>query len=86
MGKPALLFRDRTIPRVAQRLDIPPHQLRRAVSHGDVEVKSWAGTQWITPAEEERLRALLAEIRAADARYRLKGQKQRPRPSAASPA
>jgi hypothetical protein len=57
-------IRDRTIPKVARRIRLPEWHLRRAAKHGDVKVERWAGVEWITPAEEERLKALLAEARA----------------------
>jgi hypothetical protein len=85
-AKAAGPFHDRTIPKIAERLGIPEYQLRRAVAHGDVETRRWAGRQWIAPAEEERLRAILEDVRAADARYQSKGRKQRERSSAASAA
>jgi hypothetical protein len=56
-------IRDRTIPMVAARLKIAQHQLRRAANKGDVKTQTWAGTRWIAPDEEERLRQLLATLR-----------------------
>ena len=43
MPKSASPFRDRTIPKVAKRLKVPEHQLRRAAGHGDVRLKLGAG-------------------------------------------
>ncbi len=63
MPKSVSPFRDRTIPMVAKRLDVPDHYLRRAANHGDVKLEHWAGVDWITPAEEARLAALLSEVR-----------------------
>jgi hypothetical protein len=64
MPKPASPFRDRTIPKVARRLKVPEHQLRRAAGHGDVKTQTWAGVEWIEPEEEERLRGLLTKVRS----------------------
>ena len=64
MPKSASPVRDRTIPKVARRVGMPEHHLRRAAHHGDVRVQTWAGVEWIPPDEEERLKALLAEARA----------------------
>jgi hypothetical protein len=55
--------RDRTVPKVADRLKMKHHQLLRAVNHGEVKVEKWGGVSWITEAEEARLGALLAEAR-----------------------
>jgi hypothetical protein len=63
-------FGDRTIPKVAARLDLPTHQLQRAVSHGNVEFKEWAGVRWIPEAEEARLRDLLREANLQGAKDR----------------
>jgi hypothetical protein len=57
-------FRQRTLPKVAQRLAVPEHWLRRAAAHGDVKLETWAGVDFVSPAEEERLRTLLNEVRA----------------------
>ena len=63
MPKTESPFRKRTIPQVARRLEVPEHYLRRAANHGDVKLQRWAGVDWITSAEEERLAALLTEAR-----------------------
>jgi hypothetical protein len=63
-GPTATPFRDRTIPKVARRLGVKEHQLRRAKIHGDVQTRTWCGLEWIEPAEEARLSALLSEVRA----------------------
>ena len=64
MPKFASPFANRTIPKVAKRLKFPEWQLRRAVGRGDVKTDSWAGREFIPPAEEARLEALLEEVRA----------------------
>ena len=63
-GPTATPFRERTIPKVARRLGVKEHQLRRAKIHGDVTTRTWCGLEWIEPAEEARLLALLSEVRA----------------------
>jgi hypothetical protein len=64
MPRSASPFRDRTIPKVAKRLNMPEHQLRRAAGHGDVRLETWGGLEFVPPAEEERIAALLSEVRA----------------------
>jgi hypothetical protein len=66
MPRSASPVRDRTLPKVAGRLGLRHHQLLRAVRHGDVKVETWAGVQWITKAEEDRVGALLTELRSQD--------------------
>jgi hypothetical protein len=64
MPRPVGPFRDHTIPKVARRLNVPEHQLRRARAHGDLKTQSWAGVEWVLPEEEERLRLLLNAVRS----------------------
>jgi len=52
-------FADYLIPRVATRLNIPTHDLRRAVQRGEVEVFMWGGRPRITPKEEARIAGLM---------------------------
>jgi hypothetical protein len=52
-------FRERSIPAVARRLNMPEHELRRAVQRGEVETFNWGGLPRITPAEEARIAELL---------------------------
>jgi hypothetical protein len=52
-------FADYLIPKVADRLNIPPHELRRAVHRGEVTTFMWGGRHRISPTEEARLAALL---------------------------
>ena len=56
-------IRERTIPKVAKRLELQHHHLLRAVKHGDVKTESWGGVVWIPADEEERLRQLLSGAR-----------------------
>src|SRR5262245_22620900 len=63
MAKSQSPVRNRTIPRVARRISIAEHSLRRAVRSGDVKVKTWAGVQYIEAEEEARIAALIAELR-----------------------
>jgi hypothetical protein len=61
--KPAVRsrFRHRSLPAVADRLDMPVHELRRAVNRGEVKTFTWGGLDRISPAEEARIAALLEE-------------------------
>ena len=54
-------FRERSTPAVAKRLNMPVHELRRAINRGEVKTFMWGGLDRISPAEEARIAALLEE-------------------------
>jgi len=61
--KPAVRarFRDRSLPAVADRLEMPVHELRRAFNRGEVKTFTWGGLDRISPTEEARIAALIQE-------------------------